>query len=142
MSIWFEPVNLEKLNENSKATSLEHLGIKLTKAGDDFLEGNIPVNRTTIQPFGILHGGMNCFLAETLGSLAANLVVDHNLFHAVGLNISTNHIKSVRNGLVTGVAKPCHIGKTTHVWDIETFNDAGKLTSKTSLTMAIVKKLT
>ena len=140
MAIWFKDIDLNRLNESSKNTSLEHLEIIVTEVNEDSLIGTIPVDNRTIQPFGILHGGMNCVLAETLGSLASNLVLDQSQFHAVGLSISTSHIKAVRNGLVKGVATPVHLGRTTHVWNIDTFNEAGKLTSKTTLTMAVVKR--
>ena len=141
MSIWFQKVELEKLNAKSKGTSLEHLDIVVTDVTVDSLIGTMPVDHRTIQPFGILHGGMNCVLAESLGSLAANLVIDPSKYHAVGLSITTNHIKSVRNGLLKGIAKPVHMGRSTQVWNIDTFNSAGVLTSTTSLTMAVIKKL-
>ena len=141
MSIWFKELDLVKLNASGKGTSLEYLDIQVTEYTENSLIGTIPVDHRTIQPFKILHGGMNCVLAESLGSLAANLVLDQSKFHAVGLSITTNHIKSVRNGLVSGIAKPVHIGRTTQVWTIETFNSAKKLTSTTSLTMAVIKKL-
>lgn len=141
MSIWFKDVDIKNLNASAKGTSLEYLDVKITEVTENTLVGTMPVDHRTIQQFGILHGGMNCFLAESLGSLAANLVLDPAKFHAVGLNITTNHIKSVRNGLIKGVAKPVHIGKTTQVWSIDTYNGAGKLTSTTSLTMAVIKRL-
>jgi 1,4-dihydroxy-2-naphthoyl-CoA hydrolase len=139
--IWFKEISVDEINKINLHTAVSYLGIKMTEIGADFLKGTIPVNETTIQPFGILHGGMNCVLAETLGSLAANLCLDNTQEHAVGLTISTTHVKAVRNGLVTGVARPEHLGKTTHLWTIETFNDAQALTSKTLLTMAVIKKL-
>jgi 1,4-dihydroxy-2-naphthoyl-CoA hydrolase len=101
----------------------------------------MPVDKRTHQPFGIIHGGANCVLAETLGSFGSNLIVDSEKFHGVGLNISTNHIKAVRRGLVTGVATITHKGKSTHTWNIKTYNDAGDLTSESIFSVMIISKL-
>jgi 1,4-dihydroxy-2-naphthoyl-CoA hydrolase len=139
--IWFEEYPLEKINKLNENCMVSFCDILITEKTKDSLIGKMEVSDKLKQPFGILHGGANCVLAETLGSLAANLVCDPKLSHAVGLSITTNHIKAVRNGHVTGVATPTHIGRTTHVWDIKTYNDAEQLTSVTSLTMAIVSKL-
>lgn len=139
--IWFRKINLAQVNEYNKNSLVEHMGIELTEITDNELIGTMPVNSTTHQPFGILHGGANCVLAETLGSIASNLVVDPEKFHAVGLSIQTSHIKAVRNGKVRGVATSIHLGGTTHVWDIKTYDDANQLTSTTTLTMAIISKL-
>lgn len=141
MSIWFKEYVLEKLKQHNDVNMMKHLEIKITNLTDNSLEGTMPVDHRTHQPFGILHGGANCVLAETLGSIAANMVVDPSKKHAVGLNINTCHIKAVRNGLVRGVATPIHLGRSTHIWNIKTYNDANALTSETTLTMAIVDKL-
>lgn len=141
MSIWFADYKLEEINQQNKKSMVEHCGIIITKKGENSLKGTMPVNATTHQPFGILHGGANCVLAETLGSIAANMTCDPKTHHAVGLSITTNHIKAVRNGLVTGTAIPVHLGRTTQIWDIKTFNESDQLTSSTTLTMAIVSKL-
>lgn len=139
--IWFREYNLSDLNANNQNTMVSHCDISLTKLNPDSLEGVMAVSDKIKQPFGIVHGGANCVLAETLGSISANLVCDPEKFHAVGLSITTNHIKAVRNGKITGVSKPIHIGATTHVWEIRTFNELKQLTSTTNLTMAIIKKL-
>ncbi len=139
--IWFKKYSLDELNNNSANTMVEFCDIKLTKLLESSLEGEMLVSNKIKQPFGIVHGGANCVLAETLGSISANLVCDPDKSHAVGLSITTNHIKAVRNGKIKGVATPVHIGSTTHIWEIKTFNDAHQLTSTTSLTMAIIKKL-
>ena len=139
--IWFEEYPLEKINKLNENCMVSFCDIEITEKTDNSLIGTMKVSDKVKQPFGILHGGANCVLAETLGSLAANLVCDPKASHAVGLSITTNHIKAVRNGFVKGVATPTHIGRTTHVWDIKTYNDAEQLTSVTSLTMAIVSKL-
>ena len=142
MSIWFhEDITINQLNELNKNSMVDHCGIEITSIGDGKLIGKMPVDHRTIQPFGILHGGANCVLAETLGSVAANMTCDPKTHHAVGLSIHTNHIKGVRNGSVFGEANIIHKGRTTQIWEINTFNDANALTSKTTLTMAIVSKL-
>lgn len=141
MNIWFKEFSLENIAKYNDVNLMKHLGIKITNLTDNSLEGALLVNSTTHQPFGILHGGINCVLAETLGSIAANMVVDNSKKHAVGLNINTCHIKAVRNGELRGVATPVHLGRTTHIWNIKTYNDANALTSETTLTMAIIDKL-
>lgn len=139
--IWFRKFDLDELNALNMNTMVTHCDISLTKITPDSLEGVMEVSSKIKQPFGIVHGGANCVLAETLGSISANLVCDSEMYHAVGLTITTNHIKAVRNGSITGISKPIHIGATTHVWEIRTFNDQKQLTSTTNLTMAIIKKL-
>ncbi len=117
-----------------------HLGIEFTGIGDDFLEATMPVDHRTIQPMGMLHGGANVALAETLGSLAASLTVNPEKQTVVGLEINANHLKSVRSGKVRGIAKPIHIGKSTQVWEIKIFNAAEQLCCISRLTMAILDK--
>lgn len=120
---------------------VENCGIVITELNENSLVGTMPADKRNKQPFGILHGGANCVLAETLGSIAANLVCDPKTHHAVGLSITTNHLKAVRNGLVKGIAAPVKVGKTTHVWDIKTYDQSGQLTSTTDLTMMILERL-
>lgn len=141
MSIWFQEVTVDQINENSKNTMVDFCDIAITKITDNELHGEMKVSNKIKQPFGIVHGGANCVLAETLGSIATNLTCDPTKAHGVGVNINTNHIKAVRNGVIRGVAKPVHRGGRIQVWEILTFNDADELTSKTSLTMAVIQKL-
>ncbi|MCL4113185.1 UNVERIFIED_CONTAM: hypothetical protein GTU68_051202 [Idotea baltica] len=98
----------------------------------------MPVDHRTQQPFGLLHGGASCVLAESLGSVAANLVVDPVKQYCLGLDINTNHLRSVREGLVTGVAKPIHLGRKTQVWEIKIYSEAEKMVSISRLTMAVM----
>ncbi|TDQ19410.1 1,4-dihydroxy-2-naphthoyl-CoA hydrolase [Algoriphagus boseongensis] len=132
--------SLESLNSPSRKTMIDHLGIEFTAIGDDFLEGTMPVDHRTIQPYGLLHGGANVVLAETLGSLACSLTIDTSKQICVGLEINANHLKSVREGKVRGVAKPIHLGKTTQVWEIKIFNEEEKLCCISRITMAILDK--
>ncbi|TDJ04774.1 MAG: hotdog fold thioesterase [Deltaproteobacteria bacterium] len=140
MSIWFQTPTIEDLEERGENTLTSLIGIKITKIGDDFLEGTMPVDKRTIQPLGLLHGGASCVLAESLGSIAANIVLDHSKEYAVGLEINANHIRSAKSGVVTGVATPIHIGRKTQIWDIKIKNEEGKLTCISRLTMAVISK--
>ncbi len=108
--------------------------------GDDYLCARMPVDQRTRQPLGIMHGGASCVLAETVGSTAANCCVDLSQFYCVGLDINTNHIRSVRSGFVLATAKPFHIGKTTHVWGIDIKDESGRLVSVNRLTMAVLAR--
>jgi len=139
--IWFKKTTTDAMNELCQNTLVSHMNITIDEINSDSLVGSMPVDKTTHQPYGILHGGANCVLAETLGSIAANMVCDQATHHAVGLNINTSHIKAVRNGRVKGVASAVHLGKSTQVWNIKTYNENDQITSETQLTMMVVKKL-
>ena len=140
MSIWFKPYTIEEVQQRGKATMVEHIGIVITELGENFLKGTMPVDHRTVQPMGILHGGASAALAETLGSLAANLVVDSNKKYCVGLDINANHIRAAKKGLVTGIAKPLHLGSSTQVWSIEIFDEENKLVCISRLTMAVLER--
>jgi 1,4-dihydroxy-2-naphthoyl-CoA hydrolase len=141
MSIWFAEYSIDEINKNSLNSMVENCGLQITELMSDGIKGTMPADHRTKQPFGILHGGANCVLAETLGSIAANLTCNPKEAHGVGLSITTNHVKAVRNGIVTGVAKNIHLGRTTQIWEIKTYNESEQLTSASTLTMAIVSKL-
>lgn len=119
---------------------VEHLGIEFTAIGSNSITATMPVDERTVQPYKILHGGASVALAETLGSVAAHASIDYTKYQSVGLEINANHIRSVKTGIVTGVATPIHIGKRTHVWSIEICNDEGKLVCTSRITMAIIEK--
>ena len=138
MPIWKKPIDLNQLNALNENTVSRHLGIEITELGDDFLRGRVPVDHRTKQPFGLLHGGASVVLAETVGSMAAYLCVDASKFYCVGLEVNANHLRGVRSGRVTAVAKAIHIGRTTQVWDIRLSGDDGKLSCVSRLTMAVV----
>jgi 1,4-dihydroxy-2-naphthoyl-CoA hydrolase len=137
MPIWKQPVDLETANAWSRRTLMQALGIRITEIGDDFLRGTMPVDDRTRQPYGILHGGASVALAETLGSTAAMLCCGDGRA-AVGLDINANHLRAVREGLVTGTARAVHVGRSTQVWEIRIEDDAGKLVCIARLTMAVV----
>lgn len=132
--------SLEQLNNTSTHTMVTQLGIVFTEIGEDYLEATMPVDHRTIQPMGILHGGANVVLAETLGSVAASLTVDLEKQQVVGLEINANHLKSVSSGKVRGLTKPVHLGKSTQVWEIKIFNDSDQLCCISRITMAILNK--
>lgn len=126
------------LNKSRSTTLLGALDITITRVTEDFVEGTMPVDHRTHQPYGLLHGGASVALAETLGSIGANLCVDQKSFYCVGLDINANHISGVRSGTVTGVARPLHVGRSTQVWEIRITGDDGKLVCISRLTMAVV----
>jgi 1,4-dihydroxy-2-naphthoyl-CoA hydrolase len=139
MPIWFhKDVSIEELTGIGKNTMAEFMGLKWTELGDNFLKMSMPVNNTTRQPYGFLHGGASCVLAETVGSVGSALVIDRDKFYCVGLEINANHLKSVTDGIVTATARPLHLGKTTHVWDIRLHDEREKLFCVSRLTVAIV----
>lgn len=140
MKIWKFNITLQQLDERSKGTMAERLGIEFTDIGDDYMTARMPIDYRTIQPLGIMHGGASCVLAETVGSTAGNCCVNPEEAYCVGLDINTNHIRSIRSGYVIGTAKPYHIGRTTQVWAIEIINEEKKLISVNRLTLAVLKK--
>lgn len=140
MAIWFKQFLLEEVQARGRDTMIEHIGITIVELGNDFLRGSMPVDHRTVQPMGILHGGASVALAETLGSLAGNLVVDPQKKYCVGLDINANHIRSIKSGSVYGLARPLHLGGSTQVWHIEIKDDEGKLICISRLTMAVLDK--
>lgn len=141
MVIWFhKDLILEHLAQLGKETMSEYLGIEWTELGDNFLKARMPVDHRTRQPYGLLHGGASCALAETMGSVASAMVVDHAKFYCVGLEINANHIRSAREGFVTGIAYPLHIGASTHVWDIKIYDEKEKLVCVSRLTVAVMAR--
>lgn len=138
--VFLKKPSLAQLNQFNEETMVSHLGIEFTDIGDDFLEATMPVDSRTKQPMGLLHGGANVVLAETLGSVAAAYTLPTKDEVVVGLEINANHLKSVRDGKVIGKAKPIHIGKSTQVWEIKIKNEAGELCCISRITMAVLSK--
>jgi 1,4-dihydroxy-2-naphthoyl-CoA hydrolase len=138
-SIWHRRPTLDELNRAS-ATIMSHLGIEFVDIGDDSLSARMPVDRRTHQPTGLLHGGASVVLAETLGSAAAYCTIDRTRFDAVGIEINANHVRGVRDGFVTGTARPLHLGRSTQLWEIRIENAAGKLVCISRLTIAVLEK--
>ena len=133
-------ITIEQLNSFSKNTLSENLGIEITRVGEDYIEARMPVDSRTVQPYGLLHGGASVALAETLGSIAAHCTVNDQSKHCVGLEINANHLKGVKNGFVTGIARPLHVGQRTHVWEIKITNEQNDLVCVSRITMAVIDK--
>ena len=140
VSIWRSLLPLETLNAGGAGTLMGPLGIEFTEIGEDFIRGTMPVDARTHQPFGLLHGGASVALAETLGSMGANMCVDSSRYLCVGQEINANHLKSVRSGHVTGTARPLHVGMRSQVWSIEIVNDSGALVCVSRLTVAVIPR--
>ncbi len=132
--------SVAQINEFSRKTMSETIGIEIIEVGEDYIKGRMPVDYRTVQPYGIMHGGASAALAETLGSIGGNFFVDQDKNVVVGLEINVNHIRSVKEGFVFGTAKPIHIGSRTQVWDIRIEDERGRLVSVSRLTLAVVPK--
>lgn len=137
MRVWKKHIDIEELTRSHIDTAVSHLGMEFLEVGDDFIRGRVPVDKRTQQPFGLLHGGVSVVLAEALGSCGAHYSCPEG-HRAVGLDINANHLKSATSGWVTGITRPVHRGRTTHVWAIELTNDAGELTCVSRITMAVL----
>src|SRR5690606_37509755 len=131
-------ITVESLNSMGKGSMIEHLGIVFTEIGSDYLSATMPVDHRTKQPHGLLHGGASVVLAETLGSVAANSVIDTSKYYCVGLDINATHIRSAKSGYVIGTTKALHIGKTTQVWEIIIQDQDSQLVCISRLTMAVL----
>lgn len=131
--------SLEALNALSRGTAMEPLGIVFSEIGPDFLRATMPVDARTHQPYGLLHGGASVLLAETLGSSAGNLCVPEGRA-CVGIEINANHLRGVREGIVTGTARALHVGGRTQVWEIRIEDDQGQLACISRLTLAVIAR--
>jgi len=139
--IWFNPsLRIQDLLPLGKETMGEWLGLEWLELGPDYLRASMPVDHRTKQPFGLLHGGASCVLAETLGSVGSALLVDPSKYYCVGLEINANHIRSARDGKVTGKASPLHIGGKTHIWDIRIHDEKERLICVSRLTVAVLNR--
>ncbi|MFO1330363.1 MAG: hotdog fold thioesterase [Rubrivivax sp.] len=138
-AIWKRPLSVERLTQLHVGTTVEHLGMVFDEVGDDFIRARAPVDGRTLQPAGILHGGISVVLAETLGSCGAAWCAPDGA-QVVGLDINANHIRSVRSGWVHGRAQPVHVGRSTQVWHIELHDDDQRLTCVSRLTLAVLER--
>ena len=136
--LWFHPYSLEQLHFKGQ-TLASQLGIEFIELGDDYFRARMPVDDRTRQPYGILHGGASVALAETLGSVAAGLVVDPKKYRVVGQEINANHIRAIASGYVIGTARPVHIGKRSHVWEIRIVDELDRLVCISRITMAVIE---
>ena len=141
MPIWFKPeFSLGKLTAMSAGTMAEHLGIEWVEIGENYIKARMPVDHRTKQPYGLLHGGASCVLAETLGSVASAFVIDQSRAYVVGIEINANHIRGAKSGFVTGIVSPLHLGATTHVWEIKIYDEREKMTCVSRLTVAVLTR--
>ncbi len=141
MSIWkHEGLTVADLNHMNKNTLAETLHMQFTEIGDDYIRLQMPVNSTTHQPYGLLHGGASAALAETIGSVASWMCIDREKQICVGMEINCNHIRGIKQGVVIATATPLHLGASSHVWDIRIKNESEKLICVSRLTVAVLKK--
>jgi len=138
MAIWKRSATPEQLNTRNAGSLNEALGITFTELGEDYVRATMPVDGRTKQPFGLLHGGASVALAETLGSVGGWLVLPPGGGRTVGLEINANHVRAVREGHVTGTARPLHLGRTTQVWEIKIEDGEGRLSCVSRITLAVV----
>lgn len=138
MGIWHKYFSLDELNLRSQDTLAAYFGISFTEIGEETLTAIMPVTQKIKQPLGLVHGGANVVLAETLASTAANCVIDIKNYYCVGLEINANHLRSVREGKIIGKTWPIHLGKSTQVWQIDLFDEAGKQTCVSRMTAAVI----
>jgi uncharacterized protein (TIGR00369 family) len=138
MSLWHTQPDIDHLNALLKNTIGEVLDIRFEAFSEDSLSASIVVDHRTHQPYGLLHGGASVVLAETVGSMASYLCIDPQKFYCVGLEINANHLRGIRSGRVTATAKPVHIGRSSHVWDIRLSSDEGKASCISRLTIAVI----
>ena len=140
MPIWFKPFALSDVVKLTDIYMAKHLGIELQEIGDDFIKARMPVDNRTKMPLGLLHGGASCVLAESLASYAAYLCIDPQKQNVFGLEINANHIRSLSEGWVSGICKPIHRGRSTHVWDVRVCDENDKLVCVSRVTIAITNK--
>lgn len=138
--LWFNDVKIDDIQKHSQNTLVSHLGITYTKITENSLEATMPVDDRTVQPARLLHGGASCVLAETLGSVAANMTIDSQEKIAVGQHIEATHIRSATKGHVRGIATNIYMGKSTQTWRIEIYNEDNKLICDSKIIMAIVSR--
>ncbi|HEY8607895.1 MAG TPA: hotdog fold thioesterase [Noviherbaspirillum sp.] len=139
MPIWKRSSSIGQLQKSNENTAARSLGIEFVEIGEDWVSARMPVDERTRQPHGILHGGASVLLAETVGSVAANLCTEEGAY-CVGLDINANHLRPASAGWVTGTARPFHIGRTTQVWDIRIVDESDRLVCISRLTMAVLAR--
>ena len=140
MTIWLKKPTPENLNDLCQNTMVDHLEIEFTEVGDDYLTARMPVDKRTHQPDGLLHGGASVALAETIGSVAANMVINRSDKICVGLEVNANHTRGIRSGFVVGTARAIHLGNSTQIWEIKITDEKKHLVCISRLTMAVIKR--
>ncbi len=134
-------VPIDKINALNKGTLMEQLGIECVELGEDYIVATMPVDQRTHQPMGLLHGGASAALIETIGSMGSVLLIDVEKYAPVGVEVNANHLGGLRTGKVRGVGKIIHIGKRTHVWQVDISDEvSGKRICTGRLTVMIVER--
>jgi 1,4-dihydroxy-2-naphthoyl-CoA hydrolase len=139
VSIWFKEISLEEINSWGKGTISESLGLKITNIGENYVEGTMPADKRTFQPYKLVHGGANVVLAESLGSIGGMLTLNPDEYYCVGQEVNANHLRGVRSGIITGRAEQVYSGRKSQVWEIKLYDDRNKLTCISRLTLAVVE---
>lgn len=130
--------DLERINAFNKNTLMEHLNIRFVGISETGLKATMPVNATTHQPMGRLHGGASVALIESIGSMGSALLCDLSTEAPVGLEVNANHLAGVHTGEVTAHGKAIHIGKKTHLWQVDIYNEQQKLVCTGRITIMII----
>lgn len=138
--IWYKKYSLQDVNAILAKNMTSFLEITAVDISDNAIVATMPVTDRVKQPYGLLHGGASVVLAESVGSVASALVVNLEKFMVVGMEVNANHIRSVKDGVVTATCTPLHIGASSHVWETKIHNEQGKLVCISRLTVAVLKK--
>ena len=134
-------LSLDEINARNANTLMESLEISCVELGDDYIVARMPVNKHTVQPMGLLHGGASAALIETIGSMGSILLIDNANQIAVGLEVNANHINGISAGFVLAIGKIIHAGRKTHLWQVDiTEEGTGKLICVGKLTVLILEK--
>ena len=131
---------LQYFNEISKNTLMQTLNIEFIDVGEDYLIATMPVNPSVHQPMGLLHGGASVALAESVGSAASLLFINSEHSEVRGIEISANHLKAKRSGIVTAIARILHKGSSIHLWEIRITDENNALISLCKLTNMVLPK--
>lgn len=134
-----KPINIEQLNQLCQHSAVAHLGIEFTNIGERSLTATVPVDTRTVQPFGLLHGGVSALLAETLASAAAMLHCSENQI-PVGTELNISHLKAIKHGKATATATPLHLGKESQVWQVEQRDEQGNLCAVSRVSVKLLTK--
>jgi uncharacterized protein (TIGR00369 family) len=137
MIIWKKPYDLELLNAVNEGRADGVLGISITEVGADFVRAEMAVERRTQQPYGLLHGGVSCVLAETVGSIASMLACDEH-HYVVGVEINATHLSAVRSGKIVATARPLKIGRRLQTWSVDIVSEAQRPVCAARLTTAVL----
>lgn len=135
---WFAPVDLEQLNTVNERDMMSRLGLVYTDVSDDAIEAEFEIDARTRQPFGLLHGGISCAVSESMGSIAANMCIDRTRFVCVGIEINASHLRGASSGKVRARCTPVRVGRTTHVWQTDLYDENNRHLCVSRLTVAVV----